>query len=134
MNVSSMASSAQFSFEIVIDKTPPAAKLVGAEDGQPTIENVTLEECVVGDVIRVYKDGKLTQTVTVTSNTMKMPEITEQGEYKIVVTNAAGNEKTFEFTRKYTANIATTIAIFAICIIFAVGIMIVLFVRKRKKV
>lgn len=134
VNVSSMASSAQFSFEIVIDKTPPAAKLVGAEDGQPTIENVTLEECVVGDVIRVYKDGKLTQTVTVTSNTMKMPEITEQGEYKIVVTNAAGNEKTFEFTRKYTANIATTIAIFAICIIFAVGIMIVLFVRKRKKV
>ena len=134
VTVSSVATAAYFTFGIWVDKTPPAATLVGVEDGSSTISNVSLANCQVGDVIRVYKDGKLTQTIEVTSSSTKMPEVTEKGDYKFVITNAAGNEQTFEFTRKYTANIATTIVIIVVCLLIAAGLTIILFMRKRKKV
>ena len=129
-----MVSSAQFSFEIAIDKTIPKAQLSGVENGGSTIENVTLTDCQVGDVIQVYKNGNLTQTVVVTSESMKLPEIKEKGEYKIVITNAAGNEKVFEFTRQYTANVATTITIIVVCLLVSIGLFVVLLLRKRRKV
>ena len=90
--------------------------------------------CVAGDVVKVYKDGKLIQTIEVTNSATKMPEINEKGDYKIVITNAAGNEQVFEFTRKYTANVATTIVIIVFCLLIATGLTVVLVLRKRKKV
>ena len=63
-----------------------------------------------------------------------MPEIREKGNYKIVVTNAAGNEQVFEFTRKYTANAATTVSVIAVCLLVSGGLLIVLILRKRLKV
>jgi|GEM_PF-2480705 len=134
VTVSSMVSAAQFTFEIVIDRTPPTAQLSGVENGGSTISNVTLTGCQVGDVIQVYKNGNLTQTVVVTSESMKMPEIKDKGDYKIVVTNAAGNEQVFEFTRQYTANVATTITIIIICVLVSIGLFVVLLLRKRRKV
>ena len=134
VTVSSVATSSYFTFSVIIDKTPPQAKLVGAEDGSTTIANVSLSDCQVGDVIRIYKDGDLSQEIVVTSNTTKMPEINEKGDYKIVITNAAGNEQVFEFTRKYTANVPTTIVVIVVCLLVSIGLMVVLFLRKRKKV
>lgn len=134
VTVSSVATSAYFTFSLYIDKTPPKAELVGAENGKTTIENVSLSGCVAGDVIRVYKNGNLVETILVTSNTTKMPEINDKGDYKIVIANAAGNEQVFEFTRKYTANVPTTIVIIVVCLLVAIGLTVVLFLRKRKKV
>lgn len=134
VTVSSVATSAYFTFSITIDKTPPKASLVGAENGKTTTENVSLTGCAAGDVISVYKDGKLVETVLVTSSSTKMPEINEKGNYRIVITNAAGNEQVFEFTRRYTANIPTTIVIIVLCLLVSIGLIIVLFLRKRKKV
>ena len=134
VTVSSVATSSYFTFDVAIDKTPPQAKLVGAENGSSTIENVSLTECQVGDVIRVYKNGALDQTVEVLTSGTKMPEITEKGDYRIVITNAAGNEQVFEFTRKYTANVPTTIVVIVVCILVSIGLTVVLFLRKRKKV
>ena len=118
----------------LIDKTPPQAKLIGAENGTSTIQNVSLENCQIGDVIRVYKNGALEQTIEVATSGTKMPEITEKGDYRIVITNAAGNEQVFEFTRKYTANIPTTIVIIVACLLASIGLTVVLILRKRKKV
>ena len=134
VTVSSVATSAYFTFEVVIDRTPPKAELVGASNGSSTTANVSLAGCVAGDVVKVYKDGKLIQTIEVTNNATKMPEIDEKGDYKIVITNAAGNEQMFEFTRKYTANVATTITIIVFCLLIATGLTVVLVLRKRKKV
>lgn len=134
VTVSSVATSAYFTFEVVIDRTPPKAELVGATNGSSTTANVSLSGCVAGDVIKVYKDGDLIQTIDVTSSATKMPEINEKGDYKIVITNAAGNEQVFEFTRKYTANVATTVTIIIFCLLIAIGLTVVLVLRKRKKV
>ena len=134
VTVSSMVTAAQFTYEIVIDRTPPTAQLSGVENGGSTIADVTLTGCQVGDVIRVYKNGSLTQTVVVTSESMKMPEITDKGDYTIIITNAAGNEQVFEFTRQYTANVATTITIVVVCVLVSVGLFVILLLRKRRKV
>ena len=134
VTVSSIATSAYFTFAVVIDRTPPKAELIGAVSGVKTTANVSLEGCVTGDVVKVYKDGKLIQTVEVTNSATKMPEINEKGDYKIVITNAAGNEQVFEFTRKYTANVATTVTIIVFCLLIAIGLTVVLVLRKRKKV
>ena len=134
VTVSSVATSAYFTFSLYIDKTPPKATLVGAETGTTTIENVTLNGCVSGDVVRVYKNGALVETILVTNSATKMPEINEKGDYKIVITNVAGNEQVFEFTRKYTANVPTTITIVVVCLLISIGLTVVLFLRKRKKV
>ena len=134
VTVSSMATAANFTFSIDIDKTPPQVNLEGTENGAVTIANVSLSGCHVGDVVKVYKDGELQQTLIVTSESAKMPEIKEKGDYKIVITNAAGNEQVFEFTRKYTANVATTIVVIVACLLISIGLTVVLVLRKRKKV
>ena len=134
VTVASMVTPATFTFSITIDKTPPKAELVGAVSGQITTKNVTLAGFDVGDTIKVYKDGELIQTILVSSSSTKMPEISEQGEYKIVVSNAAGNETVYEFTRKYTANAATTVVIIVAFLLVAIGLTVVLVLRKRKKV
>ena len=132
--VSSVATSAYFTFNVTIDKTPPKAELVGAIAGESTTSNVTLSGYSTGDVIKVYKDGNLIETVQVTSSGTKIKEITEKGDYKIVITNAAGNEQVFEFTRKYTANIATTVVIIIGCLLIAAALFVILIMRKRRKV
>jgi len=134
VTVSSLATAAQFSFAVAIDKTPPKAKLVGVENGGSTTKTVTIADCKTGEVVRIYKDGELTQTSVVTSDTMKLPEIREQGDYKIVITNDAGNEQVFEFTRRYTANLAMTITVIVTCLLIATGLLVVLIMRKRMKV
>ena len=134
VTVSSVATAAYLTFSITIDKTPPTAKLVGATAGSTTINNVSLSDCKVGDTVRIYKNGELIQEIFVSSNSSKMPEIIEKGAYKIVVTNAAGNEEVFEFTRKYTANGATNVAMIVGFLFVAIGLTVVLVLRKRKKV
>jgi len=134
VTVSSVATAAYFTFDVTIDKTPPKAELIGVTVGKLTANNVSLAGCSVGDTVEVYKDGKLIQTVTVTSNSTKMPEITEKGDYKIVVTNAAGNQQEFEFARKYTANVATSVVVVVFFLLVSFALTVILVMRKRKKV
>lgn len=128
------ATATVLTFEVTIDKVAPKVELVGAKDGEATIDNVTIKGCSVNDTVNVYKDGELIQTVKVTSASTKMPEINEKGEYKIEVINLAGNVTTLTFTRKYTANVATTVAIMLGLTLISTAIFIGLIYRKRMKV
>ena len=130
----SPATATVLTFEVSIDKVPPKVELVGAANGAATTENVTIKGCQANDVVKVYKNGELIQTIKVTTSSTKMPEIREQGEYKIEVINLAGNVTTLTFTRKYTANVATTIAIMAALVFVSTAIFIGLVYRKRMKV
>ena len=130
----SSATATVLTFEVTIDKVPPKVELVGATEGEATTNNVTIRGCNVNDTVNVYKDDVLIQTVKVTSASTKMPEITEKGEYKIEIINLAGNVTTLTFTRKYTANVATTVAIMLGLTIISAAIFIGLIYRKRMKV
>ena len=134
VTASSSATGRVISFAVTIDKLPPKVKLVGVENGGKTTENVTVTGCVAGDVVRVYKDDTLIRTLTVTSSQTEIPSINEKGNYRIVVTNAAGNSVEMTFERKYTANTSTTVFVSILFILIAIGLAIGLIYRTRMRV
>ena len=134
VKATSSASSVVLSFEIEIDKKPPSVELVGAEPDTVTTKNVDLTGYEIGDTIKIYKDGNLVQTIHVTTLNTKITPINTKGQYKIVVTNEAGNEQVIEFTRQYTANTATTIFLLSVLTLNTILLFVYLMSRKRVKV
>ena len=65
------------SFTFTIDKTPPQVELVGCQQNEKTINNVTLKGCAVGDTIYVYKNGELSKVIRTESNYIDPPTISE---------------------------------------------------------
>ena len=112
-----------FQFSVEIDNTPPQAVLEGVENGGVTANNVTVKGLKVGDVVEVYKDGKLVEKLEV-SLSSDTPSITTGGEYRIVVTNIQGSKIEYNFTRKSIANTAASIFIIILCLAAVIGVAI----------
>ena len=106
--VSSSKTISSFNFTVTINDAPPTAKLVGAEDNNVTSQDVSLSGLKVGDVIKIYKDGELISTTTVTLST-DSPVINTGGKYTITVTNLQGVTVTYKFVRKSITNVAGSI-------------------------
>ena len=106
--VSSSNTISSFNFTVTINDTPPTVKLVGAEDNNVTSQDVSLSGLKVGDVIKIYKDGELISTTTITLST-ESPVINTGGKYTITVTNLQGVTVTYNFVRKSIANVAGSI-------------------------
>lgn len=121
-------------FNFTISNEKPNINLVGCNEGEETLNNITITGYNVGDTIKVYKDNKLVKTTKITSNSVKAPEITEGGDYRIEVTNEAGLSQSLEFTRIYVFNVAGS----ALVIIGAIAINILLFIglvyRTKSKI
>ena len=77
----------------------------------------------VGDVVKIYKDGELVSTTTITLST-DVPTINSGGRYRIVITNVQGASIEYNFVRKSIANVPASIFIiaFSVLLITAVGI------------
>ncbi len=118
------------SFEI--NTAPPAATLSGVEDGGVTTNNVTLKNLKQNDKVEVYKDGKLVNTYYTSMDGESIASISDGGNYKIVVTNAAGVSKTLTFTRKHTANAAGS-ALVIIFSVVAIGLIFFGILQHNKK-
>ena len=134
VEISNAVTSEIKSFSVKIDQEAPQVSLVGAIEGESTTSNVSLSGLTMGDVVYIYKDGKLIKTTTINSTSAKIDDIQDKGEYKIVVVNEAGNETVLTFTRLYTANAATSIIIIVAIIILVVALLVLLLLRKRSKV
>lgn len=130
----SNATNETVSFEISISNLAPDVKLVGVENNGSTNQNVTLTGYQVGDIIRIYKDGNLSQTVTIQTTNQSSPEISEKGDYTIEVTNVEGNVTTLHFVRQYTANAASSAFVIVVLAVIAIVLFIGLFSRKREKI
>ena len=121
-----------FRFTVTIDNTPPAITLQGVEDKGITARNVSIKGLKSGDVVRIYKNGELVETVDVGTATA-VPEITTGGEYRIVVTNLQGVSTEYTFTRKKIANIATSIFLIVLIAMSVAGVTIGLLYHTRQK-
>ncbi len=130
----SLATNLIVSFELSISNIAPAVQLVNVENNGTTFKNVTLTGYKVGDIIRIYKDGKLSNTITVISNSQDSPVISEKGDYTIEITNEEGNVTTLHFRRQYTANAASSTVIVVVLSVIAIVLFIGLFSRKREKI
>ncbi len=120
-------------FTIVIDPSVPQIVLNGAEDGVVTKDNVRISGYETGDTVLIYRDGALWKEIKVLTAS-DVPEITEKGDYRIVVINEAGGKTEVGFTRVYTANTATSALIIALTLATVIGLFVGLLLRKKPRI
>lgn len=120
-------------FTFTVDKTAPKVQLVGCQQNEKTINDITLSGCAVGDTIYVYKDGELIKTVRIASDYMDPPVINEAGKYRIVVENEAGVKTELSFERRYVPNVAGSVLIIVLALAAVVGLMVGLVWRNHSK-
>ena len=130
--VRSTKTASSFNFSVTIDNTPPTATLVGVSEGEVTGRDVTLSGLRVGDVVRIYRDGELVSTVTITLST-DAPTISTGGRYRVTVTNLQGVTIEFNFTRKVVSNVAGSIFLIVSSALVAVGLGIGLVYHTKLK-
>jgi hypothetical protein len=120
-------------FTFTIDKTPPKVSLVGCQENEKTINDITLNGCSVGDTIYIYKDDALIKTLRINSDYMDPPTISEAGKYRLVVENEAGIRSELVFERKYVPNVAGSVLIIAIALMSVLGLFVGLVWRNHSK-
>ncbi|MGN0818354.1 MAG: hypothetical protein ACI4L9_05225 [Candidatus Coproplasma sp.] len=120
-------------FSFVINSSAPDVKLSGCEEGETTLNDVTVTGYKVGDTIEVYRDGKLVKTVHILTAATDAPVISEGGVYRIVVSNEAGVSTELNFTRKHIPNVAGNVLIIIVTCAMAVGLFVGLIYRNRSK-
>ena len=130
--VTSKSATTTFNFSVTINDTPPTATLSGVEDGGVTSRNVSLKGLKSGDVVEIYKNGKLVSTTDV-STSNDVPEIKTGGEYKVVIKSVSGAEIEYNFTRKQIANAATSVFIIIACLVVVAGVGIGLLYHTKVK-
>ena len=125
------------SFEFTVNTSAPEVSLVGCEDGETTISDVTVSGYKVGDRIRVYRATKtgeeLVAEVEILTLATKVPTIDEGGEYRIVVESEAGVQTELSFVRKHVMNTAGSIFIMVIIGMSVVGLFTGLVYRNKSK-
>ncbi len=120
-----------YKFQVTIDNVAPNAALVGVETGGITRSNVGLSGLQEGDMVDVYRDGKLINTYEYTYS-QDFPIIDKAGKYTVVVRDEAGNQITYEFEREFTTNVAANAII---CLsLLGIAILGIVFVRGRERV
>ena len=130
--VTSTKTASSFNFFITINNDAPTASLVGVEDGQVTARDVSLTGLKNGDVVKIYKDGELVSTTTI-SLSNQSPTISTGGRYHISVTNLQGVTKEFDFTRKAVANVAGSIFFIVASVLVVIGVGIGLVFHTKLK-
>jgi hypothetical protein len=105
---------------------------VGVEDGGVTARDVQLTGLVAGDVVKVYKNGVLIETTTITA-AKNSPTITTSGKYRIEVTNIQGVTTEYEFTRKAIASASASVFIVITCVIAMAGLAFGLIYHTKLK-
>ena len=135
--MTSLSTGISSKFNFTVNTAPPEVSLVGCNNGETTVNDVTLSGCKVGDIIKIYKASgsgeTLVSEVEVTSYTTQMPIINEGGEYRIVVESEAGVETELTFVRKHIMNTAGSVFIIIIITVCIIGLFVGLVYRNKSK-
>ncbi len=121
-----------YNFTIGISNVKPTATLVGVEDNGVTAKDVTFTGLRSGDVVKIYRDGVLISTTTITLSS-DYPTIDVGGKYRVVITNVQGVEVEYNFTRKVVTNTAGSVFIMIACGLAITGIGIGLLYHTKLK-
>ena len=132
--ITELATSKTHRFSVTIDRTPPAATLVGVEDGGRTREPVTLSGVEIGDLVEVYRNGELVFSKRATSEVVDPPYIESSGDFRVVITDEAGNSVEYTFHKEFATNLASNIILLIMMLIAVAGAMLYLYLGKKVKV
>jgi hypothetical protein len=124
-------------FEFTVNTTAPAVTLVGCNNGETTINDVTFDGCKIGDIIKIHRETKtgeeLVEEIEITSLSTKIPTITEGGKYRVVIESEAGVQTELSFVRKHVMNTAGSIFIMVVIGLSVVGLFTGLVYRNKSK-
>ena len=124
-------------FEFAINTTAPAVSLLGCNNGETTINDVTFVGCKVGDRIMIYRETEtgegLVEEIEITSLSTKIPTVTEGGKYRVVIESEAGVQTELSFVRKHVMNTAGSIFIMVVIGLSVVGLFTGLVYRNKSK-
>jgi hypothetical protein len=113
-----------YSFTLRLDTTAPEITLNGVEDGGTVDGTVSIDGLTEEGTVQVYKDGVLID--------YKLGDaLKDYGSYKVVVTDALGNARTYSFTLAFQMNVW---AIVLICLgaAAAVGVTATVIVKRKR--
>lgn len=113
----------EYTFAVTLDRVAPEIVLNGAENGGETKSEVVVESISEEADITVYFNGEKIEYRVGAS-------VSELGEYRVVVTDAAGNTREYTFTIVYGLN-GVAIALIVIFVILIVGIILGIVFGKR---
>ncbi|MCI2110845.1 MAG: hypothetical protein LKK13_00660 [Bacilli bacterium] len=114
----------EYTFTLKLDTTAPEITLNGVEDGGKVDGSVIIDGLTEEGTVEVYKDG-------VKIEYHLGDEIKDYGSYKVVVTDALGNARTYTFDLAFQMN-GWAIALIAVGILAAVGVTVTIIVKRKK--
>lgn len=114
----------EYTFTLILDTTAPEVTLNGVDDGGSVDGSVTITGMSEEGTVQVYKDGELID--------YKLgDELKDYGHYKVVVTDALGNARAYEFTLAFQMNV-WAIVLIALGGVAALSVTVTI-VAKRKR-
>ena len=112
-----------YTFTVTVDATAPALTLTGVENGGSTKGGVTLFGLTEKATVEVYRDGEKVEYAL-------GDELTEVGQYRVVLTDELGNTTEYTFEILYSVN-GAAIALIIIGILIIAGIIFGVVLGKR---
>ena len=113
-----------YTFTVTVDATAPAATLTGVENGGSTKGGVTLSDLTEKATVEVYKDGEKIEYSLGS-------ELTEVGQYRIVLTDELGNSAEYTFEILYSVN-GGAVALIVIAVLVVVGVIVTVVIMRKK--
>ncbi len=120
--VSIVAGGVANTFTVTVDATAPTLTLNGVENDGTTTEGVIISDVTDGTVKVFLNDEEIEYTVG--------DELSEVGEYKVIVTDECGNAAEYSFTIEKGANIGIIILIIVI-VLAAIGGGVFFYIKKK---
>ena len=113
-----------YTFTVTVDATAPTLKLEGVENGGKTTGGVVISEPPETAEIKVYRgeeeiEYKLGETIS------------EEGEYRVTITDECGNSAVYTFTIEAGTNWALIILLVVFGLLVAGG-LVFFFIRRKK--
>ena len=113
-----------YTFTVMVDSTAPTLKLEGVENGGKTEGGVILSEPSETAEVKVYRgeeeiEYKLGETIS------------EEGEYRVTVTDECGNSAVYTFTIEAGTN-WTLIVLLVVLGLLVSGGLVFFFIRRKK--
>ena len=113
-------------FTVTVDATAPTLVLNGVENDGATTDVVTLTDVSEDAEVKVFfNDEEIEYTVG--------DELSEVGEYKVVVTDACGNATEYTFNIEKGANIGLWV-ILGILALAGIGVGVFFFIKKKNSI
>ena len=113
-----------YTFTVTVDATAPAGTLTGVENGGSTKSGVTLSDLTESATVEVYKDGEKIEYSLGS-------ELTEVGQYRIVLTDELGNSTEYTFEILYSVN-GGAVALIVIAVLVVVGVIVTVVIMRKK--